>query len=366
VTDVTDNSGKLSKSYSTTIISRQDTSQTGYLINQRNSLKPKFCRVRDLFTNEIIEADTIEEFTTCTSFAEFSFYSGAIVSGASDQAKPTGILNSNGAQVLRSERRQCANAVYKLLVGDLTVISVEWSRKEFSNQEIVKGINQRKPGSSSSTSVEKQKIQILKENKQKRLKAYEELKNFAILAGLADSGDESVDASNQADATTAFLFGLIIMDLGKVESYANHVTVNSNATLSASYLQILGAATEMSMDLQTDDDVHYEAELQTSGKQYGKNNVHAARYKAHDFSGVTASPLPSFGDLKTRWKCQLRAMFMTEFLILQFVQCELSPASMLPLECWIINNPHKENTDKLLNFFLLLQVLIQANVEIPF
>jgi len=58
----------------------------------------------------------------------------------------------------------------------------------------------------------------------------------------------------------------------------------------------------------------------------------------------------------TRWKSALRAIYATEFNLEQFVHCELSPASLLPLECWFGNNPHNEDTKELIHFFLLMQV----------
>lgn len=41
----------------------------------------KVCRIRGLYSGEVEEAGTIEEFTQYTDFPQFSFYSGEVVSG---------------------------------------------------------------------------------------------------------------------------------------------------------------------------------------------------------------------------------------------------------------------------------------------
>lgn len=56
-------------------------------------------------------------------------------------------------------------------------------------------------------------------------------------------------------------------------------------------------------------------------------NVHEKKYEIHEMSGLTTNlSLPTFVDLATFWKCQLGAIFATEFILTQFVNCELSPA----------------------------------------
>jgi len=319
----------------------------------------KSCWIRDFYSNKEMEADTIEEFSSYTDVPEFSFYSGAVVSGADCQDNNKSLAsNKSAANALRYQRKLIVEAVYKLLVEDVTLIAAPGRSKAVSMRNVTQEGNNlastdkgKADGEASAKNVKR----ALKEDKSKRKKVLACMHSFATEAGLFD-----------ADTLTAFIYGLIIMDLGKVEHYAHYVTINSSAFLSANYLHVLGAATELSMALKSEEEKTHENALQKAGEEYGRDNVYRKRFEIHEVSGLsTDSFLPSFGDVTTNWQFHIRAIFATEFLLIQFVQCELSPASLMPLECWVNTYPHTKNLDnedrkkerkKVFHFFLLMQV----------
>jgi hypothetical protein len=291
----------------------------------------KVCRLRDLYSGCDLDADTVEEFTAFTDFPEFAFYSGDVVSGMTENTKhATTKRTANESQILRDQRKRCAESAYKLMMEDLTFISIVThgaGHKMFKHHD---------------------KIMELKKEKRKRRQVMADMTKFVDNAGL----------TNDRDALTAFVYGLTIMELGKVEAYAHFVTIRSTAELSANYLHIMAAATEIAMteNLICEDDHHYEQKLLAS-----KNSVFARKYKRREeYSSEFVSFLPTYENLQIEWKAKLRAIFATEFILLQFVQCELSPASLLPLERWANSNPHgdKKDTDKMFHFFLLMQVIV--------